>query len=421
MTESDAPSQKSVLRSLKRLPLPRVRIFFLCGFSVLLFLFVMLHLLPSAQIRIWPREDTISQTANIFLVSSGALATIPPRVRMMQLIPIVVTEDRAMTFDQISKKFIGESAVLDMTVINTSLEEYALRKGTRFVNQAGTVFRIQDSVFISATGEVTVRAQADDLDIYKEIIGDRGNVPVGLKWEIYGLSAEERKLVYGENRVAGTGGITAYTTILQEEDLESAKRLLEQELLATAKQLVEEERLLRNTHSPEKFYEILYYPELTRAEFSDFQLQRQFLGEEVRSIPIQGEMTYTVYTYDAQEILDLLTEELRSHIQTGKELLTETLSLERLVVHVIDYEDDLSWIKLTVDVSGKERYVLDPFSPLGVRFGKRVRGEVAGLSKDDALRIIGNMPEVQKTEISVWPPWTASISAIPSHISVVPQ
>ncbi|PIP65586.1 hypothetical protein COU77_01245 [Candidatus Peregrinibacteria bacterium CG10_big_fil_rev_8_21_14_0_10_49_16] len=421
MEEPGATPNNTLLQSVTKLSIPRLRIFFLCGLSFFLFLFVTFHLLPSAEIRVWPREDSISQTTNIFLVQSGALAEVPPRVRVMPLIPIEVTAHQAMTFDHISKKFIGTSASLTMSIVNDASEEYALRKGTRFVNQAGAIFRTQEAVFVPSQSHIPVAAVAEDLDMYQEIIGDRGNVPAGLKWTIPGLSPAEQKLVYGVNATEGTGGVTSYVTVLQEEDLESAKRVLQQDLLAMAKQLVEEERLLRNTHFQGKHFDILYYDELTRMTFGEFQLPREFLGEEVRSIPIEGEMTYTVFAYDAQEILDLLQEELLSHVQPGKELLADTLSLDRLVVHVIDYEDDLSWIKLTVDLSSKERYVLDPFSPLGVQFGKRVREEVIGLSKDDALRIVSNMPEVQKTEITLWPPWSASLSAIPSHITIEPQ
>ena len=109
------------------------------------------------------------------------------------------------------------------------------------------------------------------------------------------------------------------------------------------------------------------------------------------------------------------------HVGEDRRLLEETLTLDRLVAHVIDYEDDLSWIKLTVDLSGTEEYVLDPLSPSGAHFGKDVREAVAGISKKDALRIIRNFPEVEKVEISLWPPWGRTLPHIPSHISITPM
>lgn len=403
------------------LSVPRLRVLFLVALSALLFLFVVGRLLPSAEVRVWSREDTVSHTANIFLVLSGSLATVPSRVRILPLIPLTAELRKTVTFDQISKKFMGTSAQVPITIVNTAGGEYFLRKGTRFRNQAGVIVRLQESVRIPAGQTVRVRTTADDLDVYGEIIGERGNVPSGLKWEIPGLSTEERTRVYGENLQAGTGGTTLFNTVLRAEDLDVAQRLLEQELLTAAKQMVEEERALWNAQHEHVWLEILYYPELTRMAYADVVLPKEFIGEEVRTVPVDGRITYTVLAYDAQAILDLLSEELKDHTRKEREILPETLQRERLTTHVIDYADDLSWVKLTVDLNGKERYVLDPFTPTGIVFGHTVREKIAGLSQRDALQILRNMPEVQKAEIALWPPWSSHVSTMPSHIRITEE
>lgn len=401
------------------LSLPRLRVFALASVSILLFFFVVGRLLPSAEVRVWSREEAVSHTANIFLVSSGALAAVPHRARVLPLVSLPVTLRKTVTFDQISKKFMGTSAEVPMTIVNMSSEEYFLRKGTRFMNQAGVIVRLLESVRIPAGGTSRARTKADDLDVYEEIIGERGNALAGLKWEIPGLPAEERLRVYGENLQAGTGGTTLYNTVLRAEDLQAAQRMLEQELLMAAKQMAEEERVLWNAKEEQRWLEILYYPELTSMAYDDIVLPRQFIGEEVRTIPVEGRITYTVLAYDAQALLDLLSGELKAHVRAGREILQDTFQRDRLTVHVIDYADDLSWVKLTVDLHGKERYTLDPFSPAGIAFGRKVRENIAGLSFHDALQILRNMPEVQRAEISLWPPWQRRITAIPSHIVIV--
>jgi hypothetical protein len=409
---------RSNLQSMGLLSLPKLRIWILIVVSTLLFFFVIFRLLPSVEIRVWPREDSVSQTANIFLVLSGSLIDIPSRVRRMELLPIEVEIEKNITFDQISKEFVGTNAEVPMTVMNKSDEEYALLRGSRLTNQAGMVFRLMESVIIDPNEEITVRAVADDLDLYGEIIGERGNVPADRKWEFPGLKKEERALVYAENRTQAIGGTTSYTTVLKEDDLELAKKQLKQELVTAARQLVEEERLLFNSRSSDSVMEILNYDELTKSEFHDFVLPNQFLGEQMQSIPVSGFLTYTSYSYDIQEVLNLLSTELKSHIGEGRELLEETLTLDRLVTHVIDYEDDFSWIKLTVDLSGTERHILDPLTPTGAKFAKHIRELVTGKSKTDALRIIKNLPEVDAVEASLWPPWNRTLPGIPSHITI---
>jgi len=409
---------RSRLQAMGLLSMPRLRIWILVGVSIALFLFVFFRLLPAAHVIVVPREDTISQTANIFLVQSGALVDIPDRVRTVELRPITVRVDRAITFDQVSKEFIGTSAVTPMKIVNESHEQFSLRKGSRLTNQAGMVFRLDEAVFLEPGEEATVTATADPLDLYGEVIGERGNVPAGLRWDFPGLAESERLLVYATNPEAASGGLTSFETVLKAEDLQLAEKRLKQELLALASQMVDEEILLFNQEHKDQVLTRLYYDELTAHAFSGFVLPTQFVGEKVASVPVEGSVSFTAFGYDAEYILTLLKEELLTHVEAGKRLLPESVRLDRLVVHVIDYADDLSWIKLTVDLSGTEQAVLDPLTPMGARFAKTVREAVMGKHVEDARRIVRNFPEVEQADISVWPPWSTILPTIPYHISI---
>ncbi len=410
---------KSHLQRIGLLSIPRLRILLLVGMSVLLFLFVVLRLLPSADIRVKPREESVSQAMNLLLVQSGATVENAHRVRIMLLVPITVKLRRALTSNSISKEFIGTSAQAVMTVINKSPQPYSLRKGTRVTNQAGMIFRLQDPVVnLTQGGEVGVRAKAEDLDLYGEIIGERGNVPAGLRWDIPGLAPEERKIVYAENHKPGAGGTTAYRSVLRKEDLDTALHRLEQQLLATAKERIEEEKNKRNAADPIRALAVLHYPELTKSVFSGAMQPLDQLGKTISSFTVEESLLYTALTYDAQAILDLLGRELVTHVRSGKELVSDNISLQHIDVRVIGYDDDLAWVKLTVELVGKDRYVLDPLTPAGALFGKNLREKVSGLSKTDALRIVKNMPEVEEVSVTIWPPWQRSLPSIPSNISI---
>jgi len=410
---------RSQLQSIGLLSLPKLRIWIFIFVSFGLFLFVLFRLLPSAEIQIKPREDTVTHTVNIFLVQTGALA-IPDRVRTMPLKPVRVRLSRTITYDRISKEFSGVSARVPMTIINAAKEPYSFRKGSRLTNQAGMVFRIQAPVLLNPGHRVTVEAEADPLDTYGEIIGERGNIPAGKRWEFAGLPAGEKSLVYAENVVSASGGLTSFRTVLTKEDLVAARKYLENELLLTAKQMVDEERLVWNAQHADQQLEMLYYDELTQTKYENFVLPTQYIGQEVASVPIEGTIIYTTYGYDTKAVLDLLTAELTSHVREGKRLLEKSLTLSRLVAHVIDYADDLTWIKITVDLSGTEQYILDPLTPTGAQFAKKAREKVAGMAIDEAQRIIQNFPEVDSAVISVWPPWSATLPPIASHIFINP-
>ena len=420
---------RSRLQSMGLLSMPKLRIWILVATSAVLFYLVLFRLLPSATVRIVPREDPISHTVNIFLVQSGTTVPkqarkpfektpIPSRVRTMELRPITVELEHTVTFDKISKVFSGENARVPMTIVNGSPDRLSLKKGSRLANQAGMVFRTQEGVDIEAGGRVTVLTVADEFDLYHEVIGERGNVPVNLKWTFPSLDPPEHDQVYGMNDAEARGGRTAYRTVLSEEDLTAAAQQLRQELLALAKRQVDEERLLFNSRNEAVTLEILYYEELTLAEFHGFDLPEEFLGTEIATVPVSGAITYTVYAFDNAAVLRLLTEELLSHIGQGKRLLMDSVGYDRLVPHVINYEDDLSWIKLTVDLTGTEQFILDPLTPFGAFFARQVRTAVLGLPREEALHVIENYPEVRSAGIALWPPWSRKLPGIPAHIYV---
>jgi hypothetical protein len=410
------------LQRMGLLSVPRLRIALLVLLSAGLFFFVVFRLLPSADIKVWARKELVTQTTNIFLVQSGATID-TTHVRTMPLLPITVTIERATTYDDITEEEIVTSAEMLLTIINRSGEEYALRQGSRLANQAGMIVRLLDSIIIDAGTEAHVRARAEERDVYGKKLGERGNVPAGVRWDFVGLGEDERKAVFAENRSPASGGTTLKRTVLVRQDLDAAKAKLEQELLTVAKKAADEQQELWNAEHPEEWREILR-PQFTPLEivrYSDFTLPEYLLGEPLGSIPVEGTITYTVFAYDASAILNLLSDELRSHVREGKELLDESLTLEHLEIRVIGFADDFSWIKLTAELTGTDRYVLEPLSPSGALFAKSVREKVAGEPTDGALRILKNMPEVESVTISIWPPWTGTLPEIPAHISIEPQ
>lgn len=412
---------KSQLQKMGLLSVPKMRIFSLVALSALLFSFVLFKLLPSADVYVKPRQENVSQTVNILLAQSGADISARDHVRSMPLLPVPVTITKTMDFDQVSKEFIGTSAKMQMTVVNKSTETYSFKATTRFSNQAGMIFRITESVSVEPGSETTVDAKADDVDLYNQIIGDRGNVPAGLRWDIPGLPENERAKVYGENRKPATGGTTAYKSVLRDEDIEIARKRLEKELLADAKQKVQEDIDVRNARSDGKRLELLNYAELTRTSYGEPVVPTQLLGTPVASFPLTGSVSYVSYAYDVTAMLDMLRGELLSHVREGKRLIDGQIDRSRLVVHVIDYAEDFSWIKLTVDLTGTEEYILDALTPEGAMFGKTVREKIAGMPADEAQRIIKNMPEVENVRISSWPPWSGMLPGLPAHISVIPE
>lgn len=418
------PIVSNVLKNIKSLSPRRLSVTILLIFSIILFFTILFVALPSARVHVWPRMSSVSHTANIVLIKSGAVLGFMPK-HTLELLPIKSNINKLLTFDEISKKFLGEYAETEMTIINESDEDYQFIGGTRLVNQAGMIFKTKESVVVSAAtaieaGTVKVTAVAQTEDLYGEIIGERGNVPAGLKWEIPGLSLEERKIVYARNSESASGGTSKYGTELREEDIKLATKKIEQELTKTAKIRTEEE--IKNLEArTESEYTLLQYDVLTSEAFSGITLPMDLIGKSVKSIPIEGTLLYEMLVYNKDELFNLLLPGLRDHIEDGQELIEESTSKEGISVHVIEYDDDLGWVKITAELTGKERHVLSAKTLEGREFGERVREAISGKSVRDAKRIIQNYPEVDRTEVKVWPPWRKAMPSLSSNIVLTSQ
>jgi len=161
--------------------------------------------------------------------------------------------------------------------------------------------------------------------------------------------------------------------------------------------------------------------QLVRSTFTGVVLPLDLIGKPVVSITVEGTLVHRVWAYDAAAVLDIVRKELEGRIPPEKKLLEDTVTLKQMEVRVFDYADDLRWIKATADVAATEQFILDPLSPSGALFARDVRAKVAGLSRDDATRILKNLPEVEKVQIDLWPPWSRSVPSLPASISVVAE
>ena len=165
------------------------------------------------------------------------------------------------------------------------------------------------------------------------------------------------------------------------------------------------------------------------ATYTGVVLPTQFLGQAVTSVPITGNLIYTVPAYDLQAIQDSYSQELQAHTSEGMRLMAHSMNIDPLKVIIFEYADDGSkqhlftgeWIKITADLVGTEQFVLDPLTPMGAKFGKKVREAIAGLSVRNAVRILRNFPEVERVDIRLWPPWSGLLPTIPSNITLTLQ
>ncbi|MBU0727789.1 hypothetical protein KKA95_03830 [Patescibacteria group bacterium] len=396
--------------------------------SIGLFMLISYIALPGATIYIKPKFDNISHTVNIVLAdkrkNQNLLMQNEPHVIASEVVETVTKQTKV--FNTTSKIFEGTNATGKITIINTSSEEWQLKKDTRFQTSDGIIFRIQEGVIVppasedeegvETPGSLEVSVMADPFDIYDDPIGDRGNIEPTM-FMIPGLSKYNQELIWGESYEPMIGGVTAFQKIVLEEDIEAAKKQIEDNLILMAKEdlrsHIEEMNRLNHTNLV-----LLDDSRYLKTELLDLRISDDLEGSTKDKFEIFAKIQAEGVAYDFDQLFVLLKKELKTRTHPDMRIIDESINPDTISYEVIDEDEDLGQIKITASIQGIEEYVIDTSYEAGLRFSTNVKEKVASLSVEEAESYVNNLSEVDEVLIKTWPIWISNMPRIPDNIEI---
>ncbi len=400
----------------------------LLAISIGLFMVISYIALPGATIYIKPKFDNITHTVNVVFADKRKNQTL-----LSQNKPHVITSEEVVTitkqtkvFNTTSKRFDGVNAKGFITIFNTASDEWQLKKDTRFQTDDGLVFRIQEGVFVPPVtideegneipGTYTVAVMADPFDIYAEPIGERGNIEP-TEFFIPGLSKYNQKIIWGESFAPMTGGVTRYQKIVQEEDIEAAKRQIEDNLILMAREdlrtYIEEMNKLNNTNLV-----LLDDSRYLTTELEDLRISDDLAGSTKEKFEIYAKIRAQGVAYDFDQLFALLKKELKTRAHPDMRIRDDSIQPDTISFEPVEEDKELGQIKITATIKGIQEFVIDTSIQAGVRFSNELKEAILGMSIDEAESYISNLPEVDEVEIKMWPIWLSKIPRIADNIEV---
>ncbi len=390
--------------------------------SVSLFFFISYIALPGATIYIKPKADVIEAGVNIELadakINQKRFEENPPY--MVPTFPIEAVFEKKINFDTISSVFEGENATGVMKLVNTTDQEWTLKSKTRFQNKDGIVFRSQDWVTVprqknaDTPGTATVNVVADEFDTYKQIIGERGNLPPS-KFSIPGLSAYNQRLIWGITENPTQGGVTKWSKLVQKDDIEAARKKVENDIIESAKLDIEDyvkrQNEINNVHLV-----LLKDPKYIQKEILEIRTPDEAIGQKLDSIEVYSKIKVTAITYDEDKFKQILRGSIMAKVHPDMQL--RDINYDNVGYDVIDENTDLKIIKVSTTVNGREEYTLDTTTESGLRFVNKIKDAVIGMPKNDAENYVTNLREVSQAEISTWPFFSNRMPGLPENIEV---
>lgn len=390
--------------------------------SVSLFVFISYIALPGATIYIKPKADVIEAGVNIELadakINQKVFEDNPPY--MVPTFPVEAVFEKKINFDTISTVFEGTNASGVLKLINTTDQEWTLKGKTRFQNADGIVFRslgwvtVPPRKSVEEPGIATVEIQADEYDAYKQIIGDRGNLPP-TKFTIPGLSAYNQKMIWGETEKPTQGGVTKWSKLVQAEDIEAARKKVENDILESAKKDIEDYIKSQNEINDVNLV-LLQDPKYIKKEILEIRAPEEAIGQKIDSIEVYSKIKVTAVTYDENKFKQILRGSIMAKVHPDMQL--RDVNYDNVGYDIIDENTTLKIIKVSATVTGREEYTLDTKTESGLRFVNKIKEAVLGMPKNDAENYITNLKEVSQASVSTWPFFSTRIPGLPENIEV---
>ncbi len=393
----------------------------LVAISVIVLLVITYIALPGATITLTPRSNVIDTSVNVILADIEANRA-ELDIRPLHEIPsytITKKIQKALTYQATGKNFQGQNASGILTVTNLSDDDWPLVAKTRFQTNDGIVFRLQNAVTVPAKrgdkpGTLDVPVVADEKDMYEKIVGDRGNIQP-TRFFLPGLSADNQKKLFAESKVPFTGGKTLVTVFISKEDIEAAKQRLADDLKAGA--IAELQAAVREKNAAQNSnLALLTGRDAIQTGEPKITVPPNLENVQQTSFDLQGELVTTGITYSKDDLLNILTAELKLKKSPQKRLVY--IDDQSLVYKIIDTDKTAKKIKITATIQGREEFEISPDKENGERLIKKIKDHIIGKEIKEAQAYIQNLPEIEKVKIEPWPAWAPTLPGIPDNIRI---
>lgn len=387
-----------------------------------LFFFVSVLVLPGATVYIKPERKTISTVVNITLAPAEKINLITRQLKkqVIEGNKIEATFEKKMIFQTVTKVFKGAHTAGEIVIVNNHDEPRALKPQTRFQSEKGIIYRISDWVTVPAAangknGELAVQVVADELDVFGDIVGDRGNIIAPQKLIVPGLPPAGQKVLWAEVRQNLEGGITAWEPRVAEADFAMAKKAIEEKIMQEAQSDLESYIAEQNKGDKPK---LALVPEnkYLKKKILELKVDESVLDTTAESFEVYGKISVSSWAFKEADLLAILQEKLEGTVDL--DMFLEKISPESLAINVFAEEDNGNQLKLSVNVKGVETYLIEPETESGIRFVNRLKAEIRGKNEEEAENILVNFPEISDVKIALWPFFARRIPKLPENIAV---
>ncbi len=275
-------------------------------------------------------------------------------------------------------------------ITNKLSKDQPLVKTTRLLTKDGRLYRISDSVDVPAGGSIEV-------DAYADAEGGMYDFTDPIAFTIPGLSSSVQSIVTAESVTPFAGGQQSVHVVSQ-DDITKAEDALKQKALEAAKTALKAE---------------VANPQLTDAAYVTNLASENAgakVGDQVDDFLFSVKVNVTGVFYAGADVVSYVRDRVKDRVPTGRTLATvgdEDIKVTYAVASS-DAATETARITATADVQTKPTTADNLVS----------KEAIAGLSVDEAVSKIQNMPGIDSVDITIRPSWVKRLPTLKDHIVI---
>ncbi|MDD2907583.1 MAG: hypothetical protein PHH98_02985 [Candidatus Gracilibacteria bacterium] len=390
--------------------------------SLFLLLFIFYFAVNKTYIYITPEIEVKTKAKNfVFTEMKDDEFVLDENTIKLKKIQKIVSLTDKFGSSGISEKTVSNSRG-KVTLYNYFGDQIDLIANTRIETMSGVTFLLEGSVSVPASsisgsgqvipGKIDAYAVSRNHDSEGKISGLRANIPNGTKLELPGLKTDKDKL----SAIAISdfkGANDNYTKVITKEDIENAKLLLRGKIEAEAlKQLKDEITETNKTNNVE--FEILGIDNVIKySDFEIFGIENLKVGDEVEAFELGGTIKISTYSYNKDLLISKMRNDIKNSILSDVEEILEINSNSLRIVNILWTENNPYSIKATAQV---EVSFIHNFLSKSNNYIDRLKSVVAGLDKDEAIKILLNNSKISNAKIDTKPFFIKNVSKIQDNI-----
>ena len=397
--------------------------------SVAIVSFVIALIAPSATITVQAEKKMIDSIVNCNFIKTEQSFLEPEKNHgnNFHLYPLEFRFEHEFNFPVLSKIFEGQNAEGQVKMYNNYYEDITLRDGTKIQTEDGMIFLTKHYVRIPARhkvtdedgneslapGEALVDVVANDMDLYQEVIGSRGNIGAS-RFFVPGLTNYMQKFIWGESEREFSGGTTRWRIEAQESDIAAAQEKMENMLFTTAKEEIVQYIEEQNITSP---YKVGLFPleRHIKKEIVKIDIPEGTIGTSIKEFPVKGQLLVSAFVFSQTDFQKFL----KAHLETKRDPRMKVEALDFSTMTLRQFNETPAEIRVTASLKGRQSFQVDDFSEHGKDLQEKVKTKLTGMNVGEAHKVLSNMPEINHVQINVWPPVKKHLPLIADNIEII--